>query len=367
MEELADATAAGATPRSRRSSRSTAVDRATGRPRSTTCQARYQDAAREHMKKCTEALRTDARRVGTSCRTTRSPLAPSNSPTLRCSTSRFGPASRCGSSIKDKHDLSARQTEPTPQRPTRRAGAPGAPSRSLSSWPSLPELVDPTHQNRTLVDLIFFPTGGGKTEAYLGASAISLLARRLRNPDDAGTDTLMRYTLRLLTAQQFLRASSLICVLEDVRSGMEDELGTAPFGIGVWLGGDSTPNRWTAAERSLAGCAATPEPEQVLAAAACPWCGTRMGTKSKASRGGRTLRAMCGRAADSSSDAKTSCAGSVGETACPSTSSTRTSTSASVDRDRHRRQVRHDGLASPSLGTCSDSVTMASASIRRPA
>lgn len=72
---------------------------------------------------------------------------------------------------------------------------------------SLPELVDPSRKSRSVVDLIFFPTGGGKTEAYLGACAISLLARRLRNPDDAGTDTLMRYTLRLLTAQQFLRAA----------------------------------------------------------------------------------------------------------------------------------------------------------------
>ena len=83
---------------------------------------------------------------------------------------------------------------------------------------SLPELVDRTAPHRELVDLIFFPTGGGKTEAYLGASAISLLARRLRDPADVGTDTLMRYTLRLLTAQQFLRAAALICVLEDIRS-----------------------------------------------------------------------------------------------------------------------------------------------------
>ncbi|WP_062389944.1 helicase-related protein [Demequina iriomotensis] len=146
---------------------------------------------------------------------------------------------------------------------------------------SLPELVDPTHEKRQLVDLIFFPTGGGKTEAYLGASAISLLARRLRNPDDAGTDTLMRYTLRLLTAQQFLRASSLICVLEDVRSGIENELGSAPFGIGVWLGGDSTPNRWTAAERALGDLRRDSRASNKFLLLKCPWCGTRMGPVSK--------------------------------------------------------------------------------------
>lgn len=142
---------------------------------------------------------------------------------------------------------------------------------------SLPELVDPGHPRRRLVDLIFFPTGGGKTEAYLGASAISLLSRRLRNPDDAGTDTLMRYTLRLLTAQQFLRASSLICVLEDLRSNAEPELGTAPFGIGVWLGNDSTPNSWSSAERSLNQLRRDYYASNQFLLLKCPWCGTRMG------------------------------------------------------------------------------------------
>jgi hypothetical protein len=142
---------------------------------------------------------------------------------------------------------------------------------------SLPELVDPAHPKRSLVDLIFFPTGGGKTEAYLGASAISLLSRRLRNPEDAGTDTLMRYTLRLLTAQQFLRASSLICVLEDLRSQLEDELGTTPFGIGVWLGNDSTPNTWSSAERSLTQLRRDYYASNPFLLLKCPWCGTRMG------------------------------------------------------------------------------------------
>lgn len=141
---------------------------------------------------------------------------------------------------------------------------------------SLPELVRPEHPRRTLVDLIFFPTGGGKTEAYLGASTISLLARRLRNKEDAGTDTLMRYTLRLLTAQQFLRASSLICVLEDLRSQLEDELGTAPFGIGVWLGGDSTPNTWKSAERSLKQLRRDYYAPNQFLLLKCPWCGTKM-------------------------------------------------------------------------------------------
>lgn len=150
---------------------------------------------------------------------------------------------------------------------------------------SLPELVEPTHANRSLVDLIFFPTGGGKTEAYLGASAISLLARRLRNPSDAGTDTLMRYTLRLLTAQQFLRAASLICVLEDIRSMHPDELGETSFGIGIWLGSASTPNTWKSALATLSGLRRNPQAQNLFLLLRCPWCGTQMGTKARRGKG----------------------------------------------------------------------------------
>lgn len=150
---------------------------------------------------------------------------------------------------------------------------------------SLPELVEPTRPNRSLVDLIFFPTGGGKTEAYLGASAISLLVRRLRNPADGGTDTIMRYTLRLLTAQQFLRAASLICVLEDIRSKNEAELGQSSFGIGIWLGGSSTPNKWDQAVKSLSRMRKTPQEQNVFLLLRCPWCGTQMGTRARGRNG----------------------------------------------------------------------------------
>lgn len=146
---------------------------------------------------------------------------------------------------------------------------------------SLPELVYPSRKTRSLVDLIFFPTGGGKTEAYLGACAISLLARRLRNPDDAGTDTLMRYTLRLLTAQQFLRAASLVCVLEAIRADHPDALGTSPFSIGIWLGGSSTPNTWKQAVEGLKRLQSNPQQQNLFLLLRCPWCGAEMGPKPR--------------------------------------------------------------------------------------
>jgi len=141
---------------------------------------------------------------------------------------------------------------------------------------SLPELIDRALPARELVDLIFFPTGGGKTEAYLGASAISLVARRLRDPADAGTDILMRYTLRLLTAQQFLRAAALICVLEDIRSS-ETDLGEEPFGIGIWLGGESTPNTWRQAIEVYKQLQRNHQAPNKFLLLRCPWCGAQMG------------------------------------------------------------------------------------------
>ena len=149
---------------------------------------------------------------------------------------------------------------------------------------TLPELADPARPSRQIVDLIFFPTGGGKTEAYLGASAFSLLMRRLRNPEDVGTDTLMRYTLRLLTAQQFLRAAALICVLEDIRSRHSEELGDGRFGIGVWLGGDSTPNSWQQAVKALRRLQRDPQAANPFLLLRCPWCGTRLGTKPRGTK-----------------------------------------------------------------------------------
>lgn len=105
-------------------------------------------------------------------------------------------------------------------------------------------VADHTHGDREVVDLLFFPTGGGKTEAYLGLAAFILVLRRLRHPGlrSAGVSVLMRYTLRLLTLDQMGRAATLICALELEREA-DERLGPWPFEIGLWVGKAATPNR----------------------------------------------------------------------------------------------------------------------------
>ena len=139
---------------------------------------------------------------------------------------------------------------------------------------------DGTVPDRRTVELIWFPTGGGKTEAYLALSAFSMLMRRLSNPEDSGVDVMMRYTLRLLTAQQFQRAAGLLCALEYLRLKPTNrpDLGEARFSIGIWLGGSSTPNSRQQARSALTALLKDePYAENPFLITKCPWCGAEMG------------------------------------------------------------------------------------------
>ncbi|MDF1738645.1 MAG: DISARM system helicase DrmA [Verrucomicrobiales bacterium] len=159
---------------------------------------------------------------------------------------------------------------------------------------NLPGLIDPKNQQREYVELLFFPTGGGKTEAYLGLAAFQIVFRRLTVPGirSSGLSVLMRYTLRLLTLDQLGRASALICSLELERRKDPELLGDWPFEIGLWVGSAATPNRlgcvgyngpgadqtaYIRTKRFRENSAANSAP---IPLESCPWCETKFGKSS---------------------------------------------------------------------------------------
>ncbi|MBP1468416.1 DISARM system helicase DrmA [Candidatus Chloroploca sp. M-50] len=159
---------------------------------------------------------------------------------------------------------------------------------------NLPGLADPLDQDRGSADLLFFPTGGGKTEAYLGLAAFAMVLRRLRQPGDAGTaglgvSVIMRYTLRLLTLDQLSRAAGLVCALELERAAAPDRYGRWPFEIGLWVGKAATPNMLgekgdkrddtarALVRRYQSNPKGNPSP---IPLENCPWCNTRFTTSS---------------------------------------------------------------------------------------
>ena len=151
---------------------------------------------------------------------------------------------------------------------------------------SIPALADPKHLDRTqpleaFADLLWFPTGGGKTEAYLGVAAFTMAIRRLQGNlggYDAGRGlaVIMRYTLRLLTIQQFQRATTLFCAMETLREADKAKWGDEPFTLGLWVGNKVTPGNTEQSHKVIEAVrdnqfttGATP-----AQLAFCPWCGS---------------------------------------------------------------------------------------------
>ncbi|MCL2062348.1 MAG: helicase C-terminal domain-containing protein [Firmicutes bacterium] len=145
----------------------------------------------------------------------------------------------------------------------------------------IPDIAGGNGNFNDAVDLLYFPTGGGKTEAYLAVSAFIIFYERITKPQmNHGVTVLMRYTLRLLTIQQFERAAALICACEDIRKA--ERMGDSEISIGLWIGGESSPNRIKSTQTSKGAAeilemikaeeyvASTSNPIQITA---CPHCG----------------------------------------------------------------------------------------------
>lgn len=149
---------------------------------------------------------------------------------------------------------------------------------------SLDGVRDGQSPDRELVDLIWFPTGGGKTEAYLAVMAFYMFHQRLQaglGPRRDGTNVIMRYTLRMLTTQQFQRAASLICAMEFLRRNPAMHgMGTIPgarFSLGLWIGSGGSPNDIAAARVELTRFRRGDIEGNPLVLTECPWCRAEIG------------------------------------------------------------------------------------------
>lgn len=160
-------------------------------------------------------------------------------------------------------------------------------------------IANPDHADREVADLLWFPTGGGKTEAYLGLIAFTVFLRRLRDGvHGGGVTVLMRYTLRLLTLQQFERAAALICAMERIRKERGADLGTTPVSIGMWVGASATPNRLDRAQERLEELVRNPgkslQKENPVQLHSCPWCGEPMSAADYEVRAGlKRMLVLC--------------------------------------------------------------------------
>lgn len=91
-----------------------------------------------------------------------------------------------------------------------------------------------------IADVLWFPTGGGKTEAYFGIIVTAMFFDRMRGKK-RGTTAWLRYPLRMLSIQQLQRLVEFVTSAESVRKkhGVD---GGDPFTVGYYVGSANTPN-----------------------------------------------------------------------------------------------------------------------------
>ncbi|EIV8511967.1 hypothetical protein MA785_004668 [Vibrio parahaemolyticus] len=147
---------------------------------------------------------------------------------------------------------------------------------------ALPSTIDPQHKDRDVMELIWFPTGGGKTEAYLGLTAVLFFFRYLTASSEeeaAGTAVITRYTLRLLTIQQFERAALMICAANRIKSTVEEIKAYKDFDIGLFVGGSAIPNKMKEVAVVLESDGSSEK--TTLPLKRCPACGGTLSTANQ--------------------------------------------------------------------------------------
>ncbi|WP_317963151.1 hypothetical protein [Phaeobacter italicus] len=156
----------------------------------------------------------------------------------------------------------------------------------------LPSLAGEELPDRDLVDVIWFATGGGKTEAYLFVSAFELFRRRIVEGDaGGGTGVINRYTYRFLTADQFQRTAGVICAMEMIRRELaasgDKSVGETEFSIGLFVGGEVSPNSFAGSHDGALSRtqelldSSQPRDANPYPIESCPSCGTLLVPEEK--------------------------------------------------------------------------------------
>lgn len=158
---------------------------------------------------------------------------------------------------------------------------------------SVKSIVEPESEDRCIADLIWFPTGGGKTEAYLGLIAFTIFYNRMQDErSHGGTMVIMRYTLRLLTADQFKRASTLIMACEYLRRESTKRYGYEEISIGFWVGSGVTDNKINDSIKYVKDFHKNTIKSELFIQnykfqiTHCPWCGSSLINKENATDSG---------------------------------------------------------------------------------
>lgn len=104
---------------------------------------------------------------------------------------------------------------------------------------SIPGIISKNNHNEC--DVIHIPTGGGKTEAYLGLVIFSIFYERIIG-HIMGTTAIVKFPLRMLSVQQMERVVQKVVIAEEVRK--EHNIEGDPFTLGFYVGNSTEfPNK----------------------------------------------------------------------------------------------------------------------------